>query len=223
MTTSRRLLIVVAVLWISTALIYVVFEALAAAAVPSYSYPRHYISALGVPEWSPRAILMNSAFYQQAALFLGGAVLAIRAIRGRWLGALFLVVTAINAVGNVLIALVHGGSPLWKGGHEYLHGVGAGLAIGGGNAAILAGTMLVGRAVAARWYRPVGVLIGLAGFAAFAMLQNYVNWAIDYAPLGLIERACVYTIMIWQVFTGIVLLTRPRRDDVAAPRAEGVH
>ena len=44
MTTSRRLLIAAAVLWISTALIYVVFEALAAAAVPSYSYPRHYIS-----------------------------------------------------------------------------------------------------------------------------------------------------------------------------------
>ncbi len=113
---------------------------------------------------------------------------------------------------------MHGGSPLWKDGHEYLHGVGAGLAIGGGNAAILAGTMLVGRVVAARWYRPVGVLIGLAGFAAFAMLQNYVNWAIDYAPMGLIERACVYTIMIWQVFTGIVLLTRPRRDDVAPPK-----
>ena len=38
--------------------------------------------------------------------------------------------------------------------------------------------------------------------------MNYVTWAVDYAPLGLIERVCVYTIMIWQVFTGIVLLTR---------------
>lgn len=222
MTTSRRLLIAVAVLWISTALIYVVLEAVAAAAVPSYSYTEKYISALGVPEWSPRAYLMNAAFYQQAALFLGGAVLAVRAIRGRWLGALFLLLTAINAVGNVLIALVHGGSPLWKEGHEYLHHVGAGLAIGGGNAAIVAGTMLVGRVVAARWYRPVGILIGLAGFATFAMMQNYVTWAVHYAPIGLIERACVYTIMIWQVFTGIVLLTQPRRDEIAAPHAEGV-
>jgi hypothetical membrane protein len=220
-TTSRRLLIAAAALWITAAVAYVVLEALAAAAVPSYSYTRHYISALGVPEWSPRASLMNAAFYQQAALFLGGAVLAIRAIHGRWLGALFLLFTATNAVGNVLVALVHGGSPLWKDGHEYLHGVGASLAIGGGNAAVLAGTMLVGRVVSARWYRPVGVLIGLAGFATLAMLQNYVNWAVvDYAPLGLIERACVYTIMIWQAFTGIVLLTRPRRDDVAATRTE---
>jgi hypothetical protein len=204
------MLIAVAVLWISTALMYVVFEALAAAAVPSYSYTRHYISALGVPEWSPRAILMNAAFYQQAVLFLGGAVLAVRAIRGRWLGVLFLVFTATNAVGNVLIALVHGGSPLWKDGYEHLHHVGAILAIGGGNAAILAGTILIGRVISARWYRPIGVLIGVAGFATFAMLENYVNWAIDYAPIGLIERACMYAIMMWQVFTGIMLLTRPR-------------
>ena len=221
-TTSRRLLIAAAALWITTAVAYVVLEAVAAAAVPSYSYTEKYISALGVPEWSPRAYLMNAAFYQQAALFLGGAVLAVRAIRGRWLGLLFLVCTAINAVGNVLIALVHGGSPLWNEGYEHLHHVGAMLAIGGGNAAILAGTMLVGRVVSARWYRPIGVLIGVAGFATFAMLQNYVNWAIDYAPIGLIERACMYAIMMWQVFTGIMLLTRPRRDDGAAPRAEGV-
>ena len=40
------------------------------------------------------------------------------------------------------------------------------------------------------------------------MLQNYINWAVDYAPIGLVERACMYTIMIWQMFTGIVLLTR---------------
>ena len=221
--TSRRLLIAVAALWIATAVAYVVLEALAAASVPSYSYARHYISALGVPEWSPRAILMNAAFYQQAVLFLGGAILAVRAIRGPWLGALFLVFTAMNAVGNVLVALVHGGSPLWDGGHKYLHQVGAILAIGGGNAAILAGTMLVGRVVAARWYRPVGILIGLAGFATFAMLQNYVNSLVaEYVSIGLIERACVYTIMIWQVFTGFVLLTRPRRDEVAAPAAEVV-
>jgi Protein of unknown function (DUF998) len=210
-TTSRRRLTVVAVLWISAALIYLVFEAIAAAAVPSYSYAEHYISALGVPEWSPRAHLMNAAFYAQAALFFAGAVIAVGGIRGRWTGGLFLVLTATNAVGNVLVALVHGGSPLWVDGHKWLHMLGAILAIFGGNAAIIVGTFVVGRAVTARWYRPVGVLIGVAGLAIFASLQSYNYWAIDYAPIGTVERACVYTIMLWQIVTGIVLVIRPKR------------
>ncbi len=210
MTTSRRRLTVVAVLWISAALIFLVFEALAAAAVvPSYSYAESYISALGVPEWSPRAYLMNAAFFAQAALFFAGAVIAVRAVRGRWTGALFVLLTATNAVGNVLVGVVYGGSPLWDDGYKWLHGLGAFLAFVGGNGAVVVGSVVVARAVAARWYRPVGVLIGVAGLVITAMLQNYNNWTVDYAPIGVVERACVYTIMLWQIFTGIVLLTRP--------------
>ena len=212
MTTSRRRLTAVAVLLISAALIYLAFEALAAASVPRYSYAEHYISVLGVPDFSPRAYLMNSAFYLQGALFFLGAVLAVRAVPGRWTGGLFLILTATNTAGNVLVALVHGGSPLWVNGHEWLHALGAILAIFGGNLAIIIGTFVVGRGIAARWYRPVGVLIGVAGIVIFALLQNYNYWAIDYAPIGVVERACVYTIMLWQLVTGIVLLTRPKRN-----------
>jgi Protein of unknown function (DUF998) len=210
-TTSRRRLTVVALLWISAALIYVAFEALAAATVPRYSYAEHYISVLGVPDFSPRAYLMNTAFYAQAALFFAGAVIAVRGIRGRWTGGLFLLLTAANAVGNVLVGVVYGGSPLWVDGHKWLHMLGAILAIFGGNAAAIVGTFVIGRAVTARWYRPVGVLIGVAGLVIFAILQNYNYWAIDYAPIGVVERACVYTIMLWQIVTGVVLLIRPKR------------
>jgi len=219
--TSRRLTTVVAVAWIAAAAIFLAFEAIAAAAVPSYSYVVQYISVLGVPEWSPRASLMNSAFYLQAALFLGGAVLAVRSVRGRLTGAAFVLLAAANAVGNVLIALVHGSSPLWNDGYEWLHGFGAFLAIACGNLATVVGSVVVGRGVAARWYTPIGVMIGVAGLVFGAMLQTYARWAVDFAHIGLVERACVYTIMAWQIFTGIVLLARPRRD-VAAPRAEGV-
>jgi len=219
--TSRRLTTVVAVAWIAAAAIFLAFEAIAAAAVPSYSYVVQYISVLGVPEWSPRASLMNSAFYLQAALFLGGAVLAVRAVRGRLTGAAFVLLAAANAVGNVLIALVHGSSPLWNDGYEWLHGFGAFLAIACGNLATVVGSVVVGRGVAARWYTPTGVMIGVAGVVFGVMLQTYARWAVDFAHIGLVERASVYTIMAWQIFTGIVLLARPRRD-VAAPRAEGV-
>ena len=224
MTTTRRALSVVAALWISAAVLFLAFEAIAAAAIPSYSYIAKYISVLGVPEWSPRAGLMNLGFYLQAALFLTGALVAVRAIGGRLTGAVFLLLTATNAVGNFLVGFVHGFSPLWNDGYEWLHGFGAFLAIGGGNAAIVVGSVVVGRAVSVRWYRPVGVMIGVAGLVFAGLLHTYARWAMDFSHIGLIERACVYTIMAWQIFTGLVLLVllaRPRID-VAAPRAEGV-
>jgi hypothetical protein len=221
MTTSKRLLTVVAAAWIAAAVTFIAFEAIAAAAVPSYSYIAQYISVLGVPEWSPRASLMNWAFYVQGVLFLAGAVGAVRAIGGAWTGIAFVLLTATNTVGNLLIGVVHGFSPLWNDGYEWLHGFGAFLAIGGGNVAIVVGSVVVARGVSTRWYRPIGVMIGVAGLVIAALLQTYSKWAGDFVHIGLVERACVYTIMVWQIFTGIVLLTRPRLD-LAAPHAEGV-
>jgi hypothetical protein len=220
-TTSRRTLSVVAALWISAAVIFLGFEAIAAAAIPTYSYTAKYISVLGVPEWSPRAGLMNWGFYLQGALFFVGALVAVRAIRARWTGAVFLLLTAINAVGNLLVGFVHGFSPLWNDGYEWLHGFGAFLAIGGGNAAVVVGAVVVGRAVSVRWYPPIGVMIGVAGLVFAAMLHTYARWAADFSHIGLVERACVYTIMAWQILTGIVLLARPRID-VAAQHVKGV-
>ncbi|BBZ15829.1 hypothetical protein MGAD_01640 [Mycolicibacterium gadium] len=217
--TTRRALSVVAALWISAAVIFIGFEAIAAAAIPSYSYTAKYISVLGVPEWSPRAMLMNWGFYLQGALFLAGAVVAVRAVHTRRSGVAFLLLTATNAVGNFLVGFVHGFSPLWNDGYEWLHGFGAFLAIGGGNAAIVVGSVVVGRAVSAHWYQPIGVMMGVAGLVFAAMLHTYARWAVDFSHIGLVERACVYTIIGWQVFTGIVLLARPRKN-VAAPRVE---
>jgi len=218
--TPRRTLSVAAVLWISAAVVFLGFEAIAAAAIPDYSYTAKYISVLGVPEWSPRATLMNWGFYMQGALFFTGALVAVRAIRGRPAGVVFLLLAATNAVGNFLVGFVHGFSPLWNDGYEWLHGFGAFLAIGGGNAAIVVGSVVIG-SVSARWYRPIGVMIGVAGLVVAAMLHTYARWAVDFSHIGLVERGCVYTIMTWQIFTGIVLLARPR-NDVAAPHAEGV-
>lgn len=210
MTTRRRALTAAAVLWISAAVIFITFEAIAAAAVPSYSYVAQYISVLGVPEWSPRASLMNAAFYLQAALFLAGAIAAVHALGGQWRGAIFLLLTTINAVGNVLVGFVHGFSPLWNDGYDWLHRLGAFMAICGGNGAVIVGSAVVGYAVSLRWYRPIGVLIGVAGLATAALLQTYNTWARDFMHIGLVERGSVYTIMIWQIFTGIALLVRPR-------------
>ncbi len=202
-----------ALAWLIAGVGYLIVEALAAAAVePSYSYAEAYISALGVPAWSPLAHLMNTAFVVQGALFFVGAVLMARAAQKR--AALFLGFAAANALGNILVATVHGGSPLAAGDGMRWHVVGAILVFLFGNAAIIAGTSIVARAGGARWwYRAVSFLMGAAGFVSVAMLANYNLWAIEYVPVGLVERGAVYSILAWQIFSAVVVLTRPTGRD----------
>lgn len=208
MVANRTALVVGAVAWLVAAVGYVALELLAASAVPGYSYAEQYISALGVPAWSPRAYLMNAAFLGQGVLFVVGSVFVARAVRAGWTGALFVVLTVVAAAGDFLVGIVHGGSPLWNAGHEWLHGLGAVLAIFGGNAAILAGTAVAGRAIGTRGYRLIGASIGIAGLLILVVLQNYHSWTVDYVPIGVVERACVYTVMLWQLLTALVLLRR---------------
>jgi hypothetical membrane protein len=213
-TTSRtQLARVAAVAWIVGPVAYLVVEKVAADNVKGhYSYLHHYISVLGVPAWGRFAYLMNGAFYLQGALLFVGAVLVTRAVGRR--GVFFLLFTAAAAVGYFLVATVHGGSPLAAGHGLQLHMAGALLAFIGGNAAIAAGSSTVARAVDARfWYRAVSLLIAAVGFAAFLALANYNVWTFRYAPVGIVERVPVYSVLAWQAFSAVVLLTRPARSD----------
>jgi hypothetical membrane protein len=204
---------VAAALWLVGPCGYLVVEKVAAANVKGeYSYLHHYISGLGVPEWGRFAYLMNGAFYLQGVLLFAGAVLVTRAAERR--GAVFLLFTAAASVGYFLVATVHGGSPLAADKGMQWHGVGATLAFIGGNAAIAAGSSIVASAVdARRWYRAVSLLVAGVGFAAFLALANYDAWTYRYAPVGLVERVPVYSILAWQVFSAVVLLTRPASRD----------
>jgi hypothetical membrane protein len=213
-TTSRaQLARVAAVAWIVGPVVYLVVEKVAADNVKGhYSYLHHYISVLGVPAWGRFAYLMNGAFYLQGALLFVGAFLVTRAAGRR--GVFFLLFTAAAAVGYFLVATVHGGSPLAAGNGLQLHMAGALLAFIAGNAAILAGSSTVARAVDARfWYRAVSLLIAAVGFAAFLALANYNVWAFRYAPVGIVERVPVYSVLAWQMFSAVVLLTRPAPSD----------
>jgi hypothetical protein len=136
----------------------------------------------------------------------------VRAVGRR--GVFFLIFTAATAVGNFLVATVHGGSPLAAGEGMHWHMAGALLVFIGGNAAIVAGSSIVASAVDARWwYRGVSLLIAAMGFASFLMLANYNVRGYKYAPVGFVERVPVYSILAWQVFSAVVLLTRPAVRD----------
>jgi hypothetical protein len=57
------------------------------------------------------------------------------------------------------------------------------------------------------------LLIAGVGFAAFLALATYNVWTYRYAPVGLVERVPVYSILAWQMFSAVVLLSRPASRD----------
>jgi hypothetical membrane protein len=177
--------------WITAALSYVILEAVAAAAFrPHYSYARNFISDLGIPSHSPLAWLMNVAFCLQGTLFLAGAVALSKA-------RLFLAFAAANTIGNVVIAAFHSGPSPTAGAHV----IGAVLAIVGGNAAVLAGSSIIGG-----WHRNVSVALGAFGLVSFVTFVIELPSAV--LPLGVLERCSVYSITAWQLLTGAWLLSR---------------
>ena len=177
-----------AVLWIASALCFVVVELVAAAAMPGYDYARDYISDLGRPDLSPRAALMNAAFVVQAVAFPLGALLCV----GSRKTLLLIGFAAVNGIGNVLVAVVHSGSG------APAHAVGAVLAVVGGNAAIV--TYAVSRR------SRTSLAVGVVGLVAFGL------FAVGAAPVGAWERVSVYSIYLWQAVLGVLVLARARAD-----------
>jgi hypothetical membrane protein len=208
-----------AALWVGAAVGYLILEAVAAAGFePSYSYARDYISDLGITTGlvrgrmihSPRAYLMHTAFFVQGILFFAGGSLIVGVPDSRR-ARTFLGLLAANAVGNIVVGTVHSGQ---------VHVIGAALAIVGGNAAILAGSAVVGTLGAQRWYRGISKLVAGLGLLCLGMLMvNSATRESNLLPGGAWERGSVYSITVWQLLTATCLLTIRRhlapagRDD----------
>jgi len=194
--------------------VFLAGEAVAARAwtAPAYDYARDWISDLGAPAAglfhgravnSPLHAVMNAAFVADGLLFLLGAFLLARAappIRTR----LFLTFAILHSIGMLLIALVPETMPRPVGS---LHLLGALLAIGFGNAAIL----LAGP-------RRVGLILGLFGLASLAAL----GFPATVAALGggVAERMAVYPITAWELIAALWLLTPSAGAAVRRPGPE---
>ena len=195
-----------AALWVLAPVGYLILKAFAAASFePSYSYMRDYISDLGVDAGelrgrmidSPRAYLMQIAFFVQGILFCTGALLIVGFPHTRR-ARTFLGLVAANAVGNIVVATMHSGK---------VHVVGAALAIVGGNTAILAGSAIVGLVASHRWYRNISKSIAALGLLSLVMLMvNSATMKSNLLPDGAWERGSVYSITLWQLFTAACLL-----------------
>jgi hypothetical protein len=191
-----------ALAWVVSAVAYIVAEAVAASAMPRYGYATDYISTLGAPALSPLAVLMNAAFVVQAILFPVGAALMVKGSQARKASA-FLVFAVLNGIGNFLVATWHSGpsgtGPDW-------HGVGAFLAIAGGNIAVLLGTLAFRRAGVSGTHLAVGIALGALGLAC--LLGLTFDTSLTVLPIGAWERGSVYSIYVWQTVTAVYFLRR---------------
>lgn len=143
---------------------------------------------------------MNAGFVWQGVLFAVAGVLVFAAgCRGR---VPFLVLALVHGAGNVLVAFVHGDAPA-----DGSHVAGAGMAIVGGNAAVLvAGMSLRGGC------RIASVVIGLAGLASLLALSAG-------SPVGLWERGSVYTIIGWELLaaTAVFVSSVSKKNSQGSP------
>jgi hypothetical protein len=175
-------------IWLLGASVYLVCEAVAAAGAPGYSYVGDYISSLG-----GSAVMNLGAFVAHGALFLLGAVVATR---GAACGRGFVAAAAVNAAGNVVIAVFPSGEPAsapW-------HGVGAAMAILGGNVAVILAGRAALRSGAPPSYGWISLAIGAFGLLCVSAL------VLGGSPAGLIERGSVYSIVGWELYTAVVIL-----------------
>ncbi len=217
-TFARR----AAAMWALGGMIYLVAEAVAASAFPHYSYANNYISDLGVPEVgsfqgrpidSPLSGVMNFAYLAQGVLFFIAVVSITRAVRvgpRKWL----LSLAAVHAVGIILVGFFHGSQTNVDNGLFAVHALGAAMAIIAGNLVAIVGGVGSGRVRAALWYRVISIVLGAVGIFSLVMLQvDTMSSSINIFAPGIWERASVYTIIGWEIFTAICLAVAQRRGD----------
>jgi hypothetical membrane protein len=187
---------VAAWIWLAGAAVYVICEAIAAARFPGYSYINDYISDLGVS-----AVMNYGAFMLHGSLFLSGAVVITFACpKLGWARWGFLAAAVANAIGNILVGTFRSGASA--------HVIGAGLAIVGGNVAVIVAGLAGDRVGASRSYRAASVFTGVVGLVSLLALIIDGTNGIRFFPVGIVERGAVYSIIVWEIITGVTILLR---------------
>ncbi|MEM6049449.1 DUF998 domain-containing protein [Erwinia sp. P7711] len=188
---------------------YLLAEKIAALAwsAPLYHYGLNYISDLGIPRCgmlsdgravcSPLHTVMNIGFAVEGLLFFTACLLLREVFNGAG-KMLFLLTALLHGLGGIIIALFHSGSG--EAGFT-LHEAGAVMAIGGGNLCLITVGWLMRHRTEMRDYTLFSLFMGSFGLLCMVIIP------LDLLPTGLIERASVYPITFWQIFTGCMLLT----------------
>lgn len=194
---------------------YLALEAVTAAAWshPPYSYALNFISDLGNPIPgdvfagrtidSPLAWVMNTAFILQGVLFIA-ATLVLRSAMPARVSRPLLILAFLHGLGVICVGLFHASSVAVANGQVIGHGVGATLTIVIGNVIAIVVAASGSRLGASRGYRIFSYLTGILGIVAFALILLYPP--LTAAAVGIPERIAVYTIIVWEVVTGLVVV-----------------
>lgn len=218
-TSIPRSALLAAAAWIIAGVGWLVDEAITAAAYPGYSYATNYISDLGIPEVgsfqgrtidSPLHAVMNATFIGQGLLFALAGIAVYRAFHAGARKA-FLTLALVHGAGLVLVGLIHGSAANVANGTAVFHVVGAAMAIIGANTAAIVVGLSSRRLGLSMSYRVVSVGLGILGILSLVMLEvDSSSTAINFFPDGVWERGAVYTVIAWELLTGVLLLVRSR-------------
>lgn len=188
---------------------YAILESVAASAwhSPPYDYVSNYISDLGVADPqtyggrvvdSPLAWVMNTGFVLEGLFFAVGAVL-LATMFSRSSRALFVGFALLHTAGIVLVGFFDETTP----GHWHVLGA-FGSIVFGNLAAVVVG-LYWHRPGLPRWFAAASVVLPVAGLASeVVLLAGLADPALD----GLFERGGVYSVTVWQILFGLVVLAR---------------
>ncbi|MDG4664525.1 DUF998 domain-containing protein [Mycobacterium sp. 236(2023)] len=194
--TSARL---AAIVWIMGATVYLGSEAVSAARAGGYSYAGDFISDLGVVP-----VMNIGGFIVHGVLFLVGAlVIAGAGAWGSGVGRAFVASATANMVGNVMVGLFHSGTA-----QAQWHVLGAGLAILGGNAAVITGGIGSRAFGAGHGFRRASIVLGSFGIICLVVLIADAADGSHALPPGVVERGSVYPIIAWELLAAAALIVR---------------
>ena len=220
----NRLRPLTAVAFLVGSVVYLVAEAIAASAWKdsSYSYADNWISDLGSATAgvfqgralnSPLNVVMNSGFIIQGLLFGLGVILLSRTLSGR-IRTFTVVMGVVSTVGYILVGTFHGSLQAQQDGTLPLHFTGATLAILGANVLSLVLGLHWRKTPETRVIGIASIIVGAIGLVAVVTLFLTFGTGV---PSGAIERASVYTIVVWQVIVAVTLLRSRAATAKATP------
>ncbi len=212
---SGRSVGVGAVVVIAAAAVYLLAEAASAVVwrTPPYDYFTNAISDLGDPIPhdtvdgqnidSPLHLVMDTGFILLGALTVLAAILLLPVVRRNRDRVLLVLPPILHLLGLVFIATNPLSSYNFAHGGQLMHGLGALLAIGGGNLWAVTSVAWARSFSLPRWFARVGLILGIIGLVTLAGELTLPLFANATA-----ERLSVYTLIAFDVLLGIVLLRR---------------
>jgi hypothetical membrane protein len=156
--------------------------------------------------------MMNLGFITQGILAMAITLILWRLIPGR-VRNFVLTLGFAHGAGIILVGTFHENStvPLAMSVPHYL---GAWAAIFGGNLIAIAVGVIGVRIGASGVYRVASIALGVIGIVSFAwLLADPVMLATQG---GLLERIAVYTVLVWQLMTGVTLFLGRTKHGQAA-------